>query len=110
MKTSQLVIGIGVAICLGLLTWYLYMQQTPTYERTHERGLPPDLAAAKKAKNAKPAAKPAEKPKTKAPGSQPAQKPAPAPTGKPGDAPVKTGTAPSKAAPTGPTGQAAAPE
>ncbi|MGC6418070.1 MAG: hypothetical protein ACON3Z_13190 [Bradymonadia bacterium] len=39
MKISQVVITVGAAAALGLVAWYLYLAQTPPFERTHQRGL-----------------------------------------------------------------------
>ncbi|MBV70524.1 MAG: hypothetical protein CMH52_04165 [Myxococcales bacterium] len=39
MKMSQVLISIGAAAILGMLAFYLYLAQTPPYERTHQRGL-----------------------------------------------------------------------
>ena len=39
MKTSQLLMSVGAAAILGMLAFYLYLAQTPPYERTYQRGL-----------------------------------------------------------------------
>ena len=39
MNTSQVIIGLAASIGVLLIGWYLYMQQTPSYERTFKRGL-----------------------------------------------------------------------
>ena len=44
MKMSQVVISIGAAAILGMLAFYLYLAQTPPYERTHQRGFDLDTA------------------------------------------------------------------
>lgn len=45
MKPIHIVAGLGATLIVGLAGWYMYMQQTPPYERTYNRGLPPGLAA-----------------------------------------------------------------
>jgi hypothetical protein len=47
MKTSQILIGIGVALVLSLLAWQLYMVQTPSYKRTYQRGLSKEFSVGK---------------------------------------------------------------
>ena len=98
MKTSQVIIGLAASIGVLLIGWYLYMQQTPTYERTFRRGLevrsvkesaskeapqaPKTATPVKAAPPAQPApaaqpvkAAPAAKPTKTGPAAEPAQTP-----------------------------------
>ena len=70
MKTSQVIIGLAASIGVLLIGWYLYMQQTPSYERTFKRGLKVGSSQSGKA-----GVKPVEAAK------KPATKGAPAPAG-----------------------------
>lgn len=45
MKPIHIIAGLGATLIVGLAGWYMYMQQTPSYERTYQRGLPPGVAA-----------------------------------------------------------------
>ena len=83
MKLSQVIIGIGAAAALGLLVWYLYMQESPNYERTQTRGLPTGLSTGKGGKTVKP-----KTPKTDVNKAATKAKPKPAP--KPTEPPAKT--------------------
>lgn len=78
MNTSQVIIGLAASIGVLLIGWYLYMQQTPSYERTFKRGL--EVQAVDSSKGAATPVKPAPKPQT-----------IPA---KAVDTPAKTGAAP----------------
>ena len=45
MKGNEIVIGVGAALGLGLLAFYLYMNQTPVVENVRTtRGLPAHLS------------------------------------------------------------------
>ncbi|MCB9542233.1 MAG: hypothetical protein H6703_07290 [Myxococcales bacterium] len=62
MKPIHIVAGLGATLIVALAGWYMYMQQTPSYERTYTRGLPPEVAArgdGDEAAGANPAANPA---------------------------------------------------
>ena len=73
MKASQLIIGVGAAAALGLLVWYLYMQQSPNYKRAQTRGLPTNVSKSKAAPSAKPkAAQPDPAKAAKTPSDKPA--------------------------------------
>lgn len=103
MKTSQVIIGLAASIGVLLIGWYLYMQQTPSYERTFKRGL--KVGSSQSGKAGVKRVEAAKKPATKGPpapagaGTEviPAKTP---PAAAPAEGSAAPGTAePAKAAP-----------
>ena len=43
MKPVNIVVGLGTLAVAGLGVWYMYMQGTPQYEKSAQRGLDPGL-------------------------------------------------------------------
>ena len=89
MKPLNIVVIVGSLAVAGLGAWYMYMQSSPQYQKSAQRGLDPALLPAAAAPSSAPAA----------PSSAPAapSSAAAAPTEAPASAPVSGAAAPSSA-------------